>query len=135
MHALLAGHRLAYPLLVVVGGVVAGDRTLQQPVIALRVEQTLLVETGRLETMIHVRCDDEIVALVDEAQQVRVRLPRAGLVAEQGDHAAPKRPAFLRRGEGVEAARVGVRDTALGAKVSETLVEDRARVMIAVGCG
>mgnify|MGYP001639687314 CR=1 FL=1 len=81
-HALLAGHRLAYPLLVVVGGIVAGDRTLQQPVIALRVEQAFLVEAGILETVIDVRGDHEVVATVHEVQEVRVHLPRAGLVAQ-----------------------------------------------------
>ena len=120
---------------VVVGGVVAGGGALEEPVVALGVEQAVLGQAGPLEAVVDVRGQDEEVAAGQEREQVGVDGAGAGLVAQEGDVARPVGPLLLRARKGVEAGRVGVGEAVAGDEVGEALGEDGAGVGVSVGDG
>ena len=108
---------------------------LEKTVVALRVEEALLGEARHLETVVDVGGHDEEIVVPHQVEKVAVHVARGGLVAQQGDHPGPERPPFLGGREGVEAARVRVRDATGLHEVGEALLEDRARVGVAVRDG
>ena len=59
--------------------------TLQQTVVALRVEEALLVEAGSLEAVIHVGCDHEVVLILHEVQESVVDIIRDRHIAVNPD--------------------------------------------------
>ena len=118
-HIPLALHHLPDRLPVVKGLLTAELRALERAVIPLGIEQPLLVNPRRLELVVHVGGDDEIVLVPHQLQQVIVhRLGRGG-VAVEPDIAAPEGPALLLRGEGVEPAGIHIVKAVLLLKVGE----------------
>ena len=125
--ALLLDHGLD-GVVVVIGALVAGLRALEQAVVALRVEEPLLVEARALELVVHVGREHEVVLVAYDFEQVAVGLAHGAGVAVVPHVARPECPALLGRGVGVEAARIHVGIAVALAKVAKEPLEALARV-------
>ena len=115
-------------ILVVVGFLVTGFRTLEQAVVALRVEQPFFVKSCLLELVIDIGGDDEIVFVFQQFEQIVIDGLRGGHVAVVVDVAAPIGPMFLLVGKRVEARRVHVGEAILADEVGKVLLETLAGI-------
>ena len=106
----------------------AWDRTLEEPVVALRVEEPLLVEAGALELVVDVGGEDKVVPAVHNATQVKVCVPHRSGVALVPDDAGPPGPELLLRVVGIEAAGVLVVEAVALRKVAVEPLEALAGV-------
>ena len=122
-HVLLLGGHPAHGGLVIVRLLRAGDAALEEPIVALGVEQPLLIETGQLELVVHIGGQDEVVPAFHQFQEVGVRLPGSGVVTVDANEAAPPGPVLLLRRERVEPAAVHVADAVLGPEIREVIFE------------
>ena len=68
----LGKYHLAHGLFIVIGLVVTGLAALPEAVIALRVEEPVLIESGLLEAMIHIGRQDKIVFILYELEQLLI---------------------------------------------------------------
>ena len=101
----------------------AGDRALEEAVVALRVEETLLVEARPLELVVYVGREDKVISPVHNAQQVTIRVAHWPNVALVPDDARPPRPQLLRSVVGIETTGVLVLEAVALGKVSVEAIE------------
>lgn len=99
---LLPGRHLPHRFFVVVGFLVAGLGALPQAVVPLGVKQALFVKPGKLELVVHIGGEDEIILVLHQLQQVPVGLAHTGFIAVDQNHAAPPGPVFLQGIIGIE---------------------------------
>ena len=109
--------------LVVVGLLVARFRTLEQPIVALRVEQPLFVEARLLELVVDISGDDEIVLVQHEFQEVVVNGFRGGYIAVVVNVSAPIGPMFLFGRELMEPCCVHIGEAVFLDKIGEIFLE------------
>ena len=115
-------------LLVIVRLLVTRFCALQQPVIALRVKQTLLVEPCLLKLVVHIGGDDEIILTLQQLEQIFIYRFWGGNVAVEVDMAAPVGPVLFLRREGVEAGGIHVGKAVLADEVGKMPLEPLARI-------
>ena len=101
---LLFGHHLFDNGFVIIGLLVAGPGTLPQAVVALGIEQPLLVKSCLLETMIHIGGQHKIVLSLHQFQKLLINWLRGVQIAIDIDIPAPIRPMFFQAVKGIEAA-------------------------------
>lgn len=89
---------------VIIGLLVAGPGTLPQAVVALGIEQPLLVKSCLLETMIHIGGQHKIVLSLHQFQKLLINWLRGVQIAIDIDIPAPIRPMFFQAVKGIEAA-------------------------------
>ena len=95
-------------IFVVPGFLAARAAALEETVIALCVEEPLLVEARPLEAVVHVGGEHEVVAIAQEVEKLLVDMPRYGIVAVAHDVTAPEGPVLLQGIVRVEPAGVHV---------------------------
>ena len=132
---LLVGDHIAYELFVVPCLLAAGLAALEQAVVSLRVEESLLVKAGALETMVHVCGQHKVVAVAHYAQELFVEWRRYGIVSVAHDVAAPKRPVLLERIIGIETAGIHIGKAVACGEVAKELLEALARIGVACRSG
>ena len=128
--ALRLEHRRDHRL-IVVGLSVRAVFGLQETVIALRIEQPLLVEARALEAVVDVRRDHEIVLAAHKLQQPVIHRPRRGDEAIIVDMPAPPRPARFGVGERIKAAGIHIPDSEALRKIEEVPRKALSRVGVA----
>lgn len=106
---------------IVIGLVMAGPGTLPQAIIALRVEQPLLVKTRQLELMVHIGRKHEIIRIFHKLQQCTVRFAYAGFVPVHHYLPAPPRPVFLQGIIRIKTAGIHVLNTVFLMKIRKCL--------------
>ena len=131
----LRRHGFSDPVFIVVGLFDAAPGTLEQPVIALRVEEPLLVKAGALEAVVHIGGDHEIVPAPDQREEVMVHGFWRIHVSVDIDVPRPEGPAGLRVGERVEAAGIHIPEAEVLPEIKEIPVEPLAAVGKAGGRG
>lgn len=109
--------------LIVVGFLVTRFRTLEQPIVALGVEQSLFVEACLLELVINIGGNDEIVLVLHELQEVVVNGFRGRYITVVVDMTAPIGPMFLLGRELMESRCVHVGEAVFLDEIGEILFE------------
>ena len=122
-------------VIVVVGFVVTRHGALEQAVVALCIEQTLLVKARRLELVVDIRREDKVVLILDELQEVIVHRLRRLYIAVEKDMSAPPRPECFLIGERIESARIHIGNAVLLGKVGKVFVETLAGICQPCGGG
>ncbi len=125
---LLLRHHLPHDFFVVVCGIVAGLGALKQAVIALCVEEPLLIKARLLEAVIHIGAEHKIIFVFDQLQQLFVNRFGRIHIAVDVDIAAPVRPFFLQAVEGEKARGVHVLKAVGFDKIGKMLCKTRAAV-------
>ena len=127
-HVLLSLDHFTDHGFVIKGFLTARLAALEQAVIPLCVEQTLLVKASLLKAVVNVGGDDKIIFVLYQLQKVIVDRFGRVLIAVDEDIAAPVGPEFLLRGKGIEAAAVHIPDTVFPGKIGEVLFKPLAGV-------
>ena len=130
---LLGGNHAAHEFFVIPCFLTAGLAALEQAVVSLRVEESLLVKAGALETMVHVCGQHKVVAVAHYAQELFVERRRYGIVSVAHDVAAPKRPVLLEQIIGIETAGIHIGKAVACGEVTKELLESLARIGVSGG--
>ena len=116
-------HHAPHGLFVVVGTFMAGRGALPETVVSLHIEEPLLIDPRKLELMIHVGGEHEIVPAAHDLKESPVQRHGAGFVAVVPYVAAPPCPVLLRRGEAVKTSGIHVGYAVGCGKVPEKSLE------------
>ncbi len=128
LHILLPFDHCDDRVLVVVGFVMARHGALEQAVVALCIEQPLLVKACHLKLMIDIRCKDKVVLVLNKLQQVIIHGLWRFHITVEIDVSAPPRPEGFVIGEGIKPARVHIGNAVLLGKVGKVLIEPLSRI-------
>ena len=109
--------------LIVVGLLVTRFRTLEQPVVALGIEQPLFVEARLLELVVDIGGNDEIVLVLHELQEVVVNGFRSRNVAIVENVSAPIGPMLLLGRELMEPCHVHIGEAVFLDEIGKILLE------------
>ena len=120
---LLPGHHLPHRFFVVVGFLVAGLGALPQAVVPLGVKQALFVKPGKLELVVHIGGDHEIILVFHQLQQVLIRLAHTGFITVDQNHTAPPGPVFLQGIIGIESPGIHIMEAVFCFKIRKILLE------------
>ena len=105
--------------LVIISHLMARFTALPEAIVALGVEQLRLIKSRQLKLMIHIGCQDEVVLILDQFQQVGIRLTGCHILSVTVDMPAPPSPVFLQRGKGIESAGIHIGDAIFLMEVGE----------------
>ena len=125
---ILRRNHFHHRLLVIVCLLVAWRCTLEQTVIALGVEQPLLVEACLLELVVDIGGDDEIILVFHDFKQSVINGFWSRQVSVALDMAAPISPMLLFARKLVEACRVHIRKTIFINEIGKVFTEPFARI-------
>ena len=114
--------------LVIISHLMARFTALPEAIVPLGVEQLRLIKSRQLKLMIHIGCQDEVVLILDQFQQVGIRLTGCHIVSVVVDMPAPPGPVFLQRGKRKETTGIHVGDAVLLMEVGEVLQKTLATI-------
>lgn len=109
----------------------ARNRTLEETVVALRVEQAFFIEAHCLELMIDICSYNKVIQVLYKLEMIIVDRSGCFFVAVDEDVPAPPHPEYLRRRERVKAAVIHNGNTVFILKIGEILFKTLAGICTA----
>lgn len=133
-HVVLSIHHGKNALFIVPGFLAAWVAALEEAVIALRIEQAMLVESRALEAVINVGGEHEVITAAYEFEQFFIDRFWNWIEAVARDVSAPKRPMLFKGLVGIESACIHIAKTIFRCEVAKKALETLTCICVA-RCG